>query len=685
MAWKPESDGSANGSRNEVTRSMRYGATATMRATAATPAAKNPANQRRGRPPAHSRPTSTRPRLTTPPKSGSRMSRSDRTANTGSSGTSSVLTVRKRSRTARMCAPHSANTSLASSEGWKLVKPRSIQARDPLSSIPMPGTSTATSRTAATTSPTGAQRRTSPTGSRTATSSATRPMTAKTTWSTPGRQAGWSSSAASMAEAEKTMTRPMARSMPAAPTTSWKLVMGPSSQAGGANRRTGVRRPVPPVRRRAGAVGTPVDSIRPSSPLGPVPRRTVRACRSGRSPVTASSRGLVGTGTGAAESPVGPSARSQARDGEPVGVEQAQPEGDRHPGHQPEADDHRVLGPAGQLEVVVQRGHPEHPAAGGAEEGHLDDHRERDRDEQPAEHDEQQLGAGDDGEAGEQPAEGQRAGVAHEDPRGAGVPPQEAQAGAQPGGRHQRDVQRVADDVAALDQLAGAVVGELPERDDRVGAADHRRAARRQPVEAVGEVDRVGEPGDEQVREDHEADRAQEQRGDVADVGDELRGRGDAGLVREVQRQDGEGDAHDQLADQLGGLVQPEAAPEADLEVVVEEADGAQAHHEEQHQQATGGRTAVGLVEQEQVGDAVTTDRGPDDDGAAHGGRALLRQVALRTVVPDLLAEALAAEQVDGDRRGQDRDDQPERGRDEDRPHVPAPAARRSAASTSSP
>ena len=39
-----------------------------------------------------------------------------------------------------------------------------------------------------------------------------------------------------------------------------------------------------------------------------------------------------------------------------------------------------------------------------------------DDDEQPAEEDEQQLGAGEDGQPGDRAAEGQRAGVAHEDP-----------------------------------------------------------------------------------------------------------------------------------------------------------------------------------------------------------------------------------------------------------------------------
>src|SRR3712207_8932614 len=50
----------------------------------------------------------------------------------------------------------------------------------------------------------------------------------------------------------------------------------------------------------------------------------------------------------------------------------------------------------------------------------------------------------------QQAAQREGPGVAHEDPCRAGVPPQEPEARAQSGGGHQRDVERVADGVAAL-------------------------------------------------------------------------------------------------------------------------------------------------------------------------------------------------------------------------------------------
>src|SRR5690606_10643977 len=98
---------------------------------------------------------------------------------------------------------------------------------------------------------------------------------------------------------------------------------------------------------------------------------------------------------------------------DPLRVEQSQPEGDEESGQDPEADDDRHLCPAQELEVVLERRHPEDAFAGGLEGGDLDDHRERDHDEETAEDDDEQLGAGRDGQAGHRTTERQRAGVTH--------------------------------------------------------------------------------------------------------------------------------------------------------------------------------------------------------------------------------------------------------------------------------
>ena len=63
------------------------------------------------------------------------------------------------------------------------------------------------------------------------------------------------------------------------------------------------------------------------------------------------------------------------------------------------------------------------------------------------------------------------------------------------------------------------------------------------------------------------------------------RGRAAEALVGELQRQDRERDGDRRLPGQLGPGAQPEAALPGDLQVVVEEADQAEAGHQEQHEQ----------------------------------------------------------------------------------------------------
>jgi hypothetical protein len=303
--------------------------------------------------------------------------------------------------------------------------------------------------------------------------------------------------------------------------------------------------------------------------------------------------------------------------------------------------------------MVMQRRDPEHPERfsglelGDSEHAHLDDDRHRDDHEQAAEQDQQQFGPGDDGQAGQRAAEGERAGVAHEDLGGRRVPPQEAEAGAHHGRRDHRRVQRVADVIAVRCQSGGAVVAVLPVADDHVGGEDQDRRARGEAVKAVGEVHPVGGAGHHQQHPDHEQDRAD---GD-AEVGQErdvLRGRGEVVAVRVVQREHREDDADRGLAQQLGAAAQAEAAAHEQLDVVVGEADQAEAGHQEQHQQAGGGHRVAG----EQVPAQVADQRRDDDDDAAHGGGAALgRQMGLDAVGPDLLAEFAFAEHGD-DRAG---------------------------------
>jgi hypothetical protein len=349
--------------------------------------------------------------------------------------------------------------------------------------------------------------------------------------------------------------------------------------------------------------------------------------------------------------------RTGARD--PLRVEHAEAERDEQPRDDPEPDDDGDLAPAFQLEVVLQRRHPEHPPSGDLEEADLHEDRQRDEHEQPTEQHQQQLGASGHGQPGECPAERERAGVAHEDLGRRRVPPQESEAGTHHRGGHDRQVERVTHLVAARDRHVGprTVLAVLPGADQHVRREDHHRGAGGQSVEPVGEVHGVGGPCDHDVGPHHEEDRAQAEAG-VADerhVG--RRGRVTVGMVREPDGEDRERHRHHQLADQLGVGPQAEAALHDHLDVVVDEAHQAHAGHQHEHQQSGHGERA----QRDQVGPRVADQRAQDDHGAAHRGGAALGVVGGRAVITDQLAVPVADQQPDGDRSAEQRDDQAER------------------------
>src|SRR5471030_3190637 len=70
----------------------------------------------------------------------------------------------------------------------------------------------------------------------------------------------------------------------------------------------------------------------------------------------------------------------------PLCIEHAEAERDREAGEYPEPDHDRDLSPALQLEVMLQRGHLEHPPLRHLEVADLDDARHRDHDEQAAQY-----------------------------------------------------------------------------------------------------------------------------------------------------------------------------------------------------------------------------------------------------------------------------------------------------------
>ncbi len=109
-----------------------------------------------------------------------------------------------------------------------------------------------------------------------------------------------------------------------------------------------------------------------------------------------------------------------------------------------------------------------------------------------------------------------------------------------------------------------------------------------------------------------------------------------------------EADGNRRLAQQLGGLVEAEGAPAVDLQVVVDKAQDAHGHHRPHGQQAAGGELGG---PPDEVGDAVGGQRPADDHEAPHRRGALLHDVRLGPVLPDELADALAPEDPDGNRR----------------------------------
>src|SRR5512137_171669 len=182
-------------------------------------------------------------------------------------------------------------------------------------------------------------------------------------------------------------------------------------------------------------------------------------------------------------------------------------EGDQrqHDGSDPEAHDDLGLGEPGELEVVVDGGHPEDPPPGGAEGGHLHDHADRLDEEDAVQDGRDHLVLGEDGEHPQRAAQGQRAHVAHEHRGRVGVEPEEGDAGPGHGGAEDRHL------LGAVHRRDSQVGGQAEAGDGGAGhVGEHQEGHRRddgrpdgEPVEPVGEVDRVGGP---HHHEEHEGD-----------------------------------------------------------------------------------------------------------------------------------------------------------------------------------
>ena len=153
--------------------------------------------------------------------------------------------------------------------------------------------------------------------------------------------------------------------------------------------------------------------------------------------------------------------------------------------------------------MMMDRRHLEHALAGQLERGHLHDDAQRLHHEQAADDGEHDLVLDDDRDRPEQAAERQRTGVAHENLRRRRVEPEEADARADHRAADDDDLAGVGDvvdeQIVRIDEIAGEI-GDEPER--RRG--DHHRHDG-QPVEPVGQIDRVAEGDDDERTEQQEA------------------------------------------------------------------------------------------------------------------------------------------------------------------------------------
>ena len=294
--------------------------------------------------------------------------------------------------------------------------------------------------------------------------------------------------------------------------------------------------------------------------------------------------------------------------------------------------------------MVVDRRHAEHPLAGQLERRHLNDHRQGLDHEEAADDDEHDLVLDRDRNGTDEAAERERPRVAHEDLRRRRVEPEEADTGPDDGAADDRQLARLRHVVDAEIGGEEQVAGEIS--DEAEGGGRHHDRNDGKAVEPVGQVHGIAgrhdderPEGDEEGAEvDHVAvDEGQREAGGAG--GTDLHHRpagdgGDRGLDDEAQAP---GEA-------LVGLLRH-------LEVVVVEADHAEADGHEQHDP----HIAARRVGPEQRRD----DEAREDHQAAHGGRARLgEEVRLRAVEADRLALALLQPQRRDDRRPEKEDEE---------------------------
>src|SRR5688500_13506293 len=323
------------------------------------------------------------------------------------------------------------------------------------------------------------------------------------------------------------------------------------------------------------------------------------------------------------------SAGSETRgDGMSAQLERAHREHGKQDRNDPEPDDHLILMPTLQLEMVVQRRAQEEPVLLRVlesvpplpvlEEEPLPKHRDRLDHEDEADEDQQEFRLEQNGDGSERAAERQRTGIAHEHLRRIRVVPQKAD---------QRSDHRGAKDgeLPGVDEIEDAEITARVDASDDVGKDRERRERdgaqpRRETIHPVGEIHRVAHPHqDERREEDVDPLERSGQRNDKQVLVEWQGGR----RARQVRRQgklpevDAEEDADGHLPRQLvaldESLVFLTHALLPQLQHVVEEPDGAHPRGDDRSENGV----AAGQSRPEKDGE----ERGKKDDESAHRGR----------------------------------------------------------------
>ena len=346
----------------------------------------------------------------------------------------------------------------------------------------------------------------------------------------------------------------------------------------------------------------------------------------------------------------------------------------------------RAVGGLLVLEMVVQGRHAPHAVAdtrallGVTEPETLDDDGQALGEEYAAQQRNQQFLAHQHGAHADDAADGEAARVAHEYLGGEGIEPEEADEGAHEGAHEDGNLSG-SGNIHDIEEVRVDEVTTQPGYDTQYHAYDGR-CARRQAVQAVGEVGAVGAGGDH--KHDHEhvdgpfgvpapgaLDRRQPAVVElvVLDEGDGglgaldhiflyIAAAGDGGLcleraldaflhfhlfadddVRAGPHGEADDEAQDDLADELSLLAHAFLLVAEHLDVVVGEADGAAPERAHQQQDDVD----VGEVAEQQH----AAEDGQDDDDAAHRRGALLLDLVGQAEVADGLSDLFFLEQGD--------------------------------------